>query len=285
MTKEKHVAFAIAAHPDDIEFMMAGTLILLKQAGYEIHYMNIANGSCGTATHSKQDIIRIRGREARSAARLMGAKHHPSFVDDIDIFYEKDLLARVGAVVREVAPSIMLIPPTVDYMEDHMIAGRLAATAAFCRGMRNFATTPRRRPVQGEVTLYHCVPAGLRDPMRRRVAPEYFVNISGVLDQKREALAQHRSQKEWLDVSQGMDAYLITMEQQSAEMGRMSRGFRYAEGWRRHSHLGFSEQEIDPLAETLGDLVVVNAAYRRWLEEPETMMRPSRGAKAKRRQR
>ncbi|MDQ6630443.1 MAG: PIG-L family deacetylase, partial [Verrucomicrobiota bacterium] len=30
-------AFAIAAHPDDIEFMMAGTLLLLKNAGYEIH--------------------------------------------------------------------------------------------------------------------------------------------------------------------------------------------------------------------------------------------------------
>ena len=43
--KTKH-AFAIAAHPDDIEFQMAGTLILLQRAGYEIHYMNIANGSC-----------------------------------------------------------------------------------------------------------------------------------------------------------------------------------------------------------------------------------------------
>ncbi len=26
--------FAIAAHPDDIEFMMAGTFILLGRAGY-----------------------------------------------------------------------------------------------------------------------------------------------------------------------------------------------------------------------------------------------------------
>ena len=41
-------AFAVAAHPDDIEFMMAGTLILLGRAGYELHYMTIANGSCGS---------------------------------------------------------------------------------------------------------------------------------------------------------------------------------------------------------------------------------------------
>ena len=40
--------FAIAAHPDDIEFVMAGTMMLLDDAGYELHYMNIANGSCGS---------------------------------------------------------------------------------------------------------------------------------------------------------------------------------------------------------------------------------------------
>ncbi|MEO6036439.1 MAG: PIG-L family deacetylase, partial [Verrucomicrobiota bacterium] len=42
------IAFAVAAHPDDIEFMMAGTLLLLKNAGYEIHYMNLSRGNCGS---------------------------------------------------------------------------------------------------------------------------------------------------------------------------------------------------------------------------------------------
>ena len=41
-------AFAVAAHPDDIEFFMAGTLMRLGEAGYELHYMNVADGSCGT---------------------------------------------------------------------------------------------------------------------------------------------------------------------------------------------------------------------------------------------
>ena len=44
----KAAAFAIAAHPDDIEFYMAGTLLLLKKAGYAIHYMTLASGSCGS---------------------------------------------------------------------------------------------------------------------------------------------------------------------------------------------------------------------------------------------
>ena len=42
---------AFGCHPDDIEFMMAGTLLLLKDLGVELHYINIANGSCGTAVH------------------------------------------------------------------------------------------------------------------------------------------------------------------------------------------------------------------------------------------
>ena len=29
---------AIAAHPDDIEFLMSGTMMLLAEAGYELHY-------------------------------------------------------------------------------------------------------------------------------------------------------------------------------------------------------------------------------------------------------
>ena len=38
------VALASAAHPDDIEFMMAGTLLLLKETGAEIHMWNLSIG-------------------------------------------------------------------------------------------------------------------------------------------------------------------------------------------------------------------------------------------------
>jgi hypothetical protein len=83
-------------------------------------------------------------------------------------------------------------------------------------------------------------------------------------------LAQHRSQKDWLDVSQGMDAYLITMEHLSAAVGRISGRFEHAEGWRRHSHLGFCAESADPLADALGELVLINKDYRRSLDTPMT---------------
>jgi N-acetylglucosamine malate deacetylase 1 len=35
---------AIVAHPDDVEFVMAGTLLLLADLGWQVHYMTVANG-------------------------------------------------------------------------------------------------------------------------------------------------------------------------------------------------------------------------------------------------
>ena len=148
-------AFAIAAHPDDIEFGMAGTLILLARAGCEIHYMNVASGSCGSAEHDAATIAAIRLDEAKSAAASIGAVFHPPLVPDIEIFYEKGLLAKVASVMRAVAPDILLAPSPEDYMEDHTNACRLAVTAAFCRGMKNFPVDPPCEPVSGEVSVYH----------------------------------------------------------------------------------------------------------------------------------
>lgn len=257
----KPVAFAVAAHPDDIEFMMAGTLLMLGRAGYELHTMNICNGSHGTALEDHDAIIARRTGEAREAAKTLGAVFHEPIVDDIDLFYERDVLARVGAVVREVKPTIMLVASPQDYMEDHMNACRVAVSAAFCRGMRNFVTEPVRPPIEGEVTLYHALPWGLRDSMRRIVKPGQYVDITPTLPIKRAALACHKSQKEWLDSSQGLDSYLTTMEEMAAEVGRMSGRYAYAEGWRRHLHLGFCSSDADPLSDALGESTFVSVEY------------------------
>ncbi len=246
---------AVAAHPDDIEFLMAGTMILLGDAGWELHYLAIANGSCGTSVLDAEEIVAIRTAEARAAAKRIGAVYHESLAADIEVFYEKPLLAKVAAIVREVAPAILLTHSPVDYMEDHQTAARLAATGAFCRGMRNFPTDPPREPVAGDVTVYHAQPHGNRDPLRRLVRPELFVDVTGVLARKREMLACHESQKAWLDETQGLDSYLAAMETLSREVGRMSGRFELAEGWRRRSHLGFCPEAADPLSDALGERV------------------------------
>ncbi|MGD0088409.1 MAG: PIG-L family deacetylase [Planctomycetota bacterium] len=261
----KPVVLAIAAHPDDIEFMFAGTLLRLRNAGAEIHFWNLANGSCGTATHSREEIIRLRGAEAQASARLAGAVLHEPLADDIAIYYEPSLLARVAAVVRQVKPTVLLTHSPQDYMEDHQNACRLSVSAAFVRGMRNFATAPAVLPFGGATTVYHALPHSLRDCLGKLLRPGQYVDIGPVLARKRELLGQHRTQKEWLDVSQGMDAYLLEMEEIAREVGRMSGRFEFAEGWRRHSYLGFCAAASDPLTELLGQACWTDPEYERGL--------------------
>ncbi len=255
------VAMAIGAHPDDIEFMMAGTLALLRQAGYETHYLNLANGSCGSTRYSGRELSRIRAREAQAASTALGSRYHSSLVNDLEIYYERPLLRRLAAIMRDVNPSILLVPSPQDYMEDHTNTCRLAVTAAFVRGMRNFRTVPPCQPIPSDVTIYHAMPHGLRDPLRRRVLPGAFVNTTDVQDLKRTALGKHWSQQEWLDASQGMNEYVLTMENFASELGRLSGRFKFAEGWRRHLHYGFCTENADPLRVALGPDYLVSQQY------------------------
>ena len=239
--------FAVAAHPDDIEFGMAGTLFLLQRAGCVIHYMNIANGSCGSAVLNAEDIAEIRLRESRDAAGVIPAVFHPPIAGDLHIFYEDALLSRLASKIREIAPDILLVPSPDDYMEDHMIACRLAVTAAFARGMRNFEVDPPLEPIANEIVVYHAQPYGNRDYLDNLVAPDFCIDITAVMDKKKRMLASHKSQKEWLDESQGIDSYLDTMEQHAAEIGKVSGRYGYAEGWRRHNPLGLCTPGTDSL--------------------------------------
>ncbi|HEY9487094.1 MAG TPA: PIG-L deacetylase family protein [Chryseosolibacter sp.] len=246
------VAMVIAAHPDDIEFMMAGTLSLLKNAGYEIHYMNLSTGNCGSLETDSATTTRIRLEEAKNAARILGAEFHAPITNDFEILYGLELLRKLAAVVRSVKPQIILTHSPSDYMEDHMNTSRLATTAAFVRGIPNFDA---HVPAVGnyDCAIYHAMPHGLLDSLRRKVIPGIFVDTGTVVDIKREALMAHKSQQNWLEDSQGMNSYIKTQEDFSLKVGKMSGRFTHAEGWRRHLHFGFSANEYDPL-EQLGPL-------------------------------
>lgn len=258
-------AIAIAAHPDDIEFSMAGTLCLLREAGYRIHYLNVANGCAGSLVHRAPALRRIRRQEAQQAAALLGAEYHESQCNDLEVLYSLPLLRAVSAIVRRVRPTIVLTHSPEDYMEDHTNTCRLAVTATFVRGIPNLVSRPRLAAWSGDATVYHAMPHGLCDNLRRRIVAGAFVDTATVQKQKLAALACHESQHGWLQATQGMNSYLRQMEVMAREVGRMSRRFKVAEGWRRHSHMGFCAPDADPLREALGRKYLVNRAYERGL--------------------
>ena len=157
---------AIGAHPDDIEFVMAGTLVLLRQARLGVALPEPRQRLVRQRRCIRTGCDCIRRREGQAAAQLLGRDRFiASLVDDLEIFYELKTLRRLAAVVREVGAAILLVPSPQDYMEDHTNACRLAVTRRVCPRHAQLPTRPRRAPVSGEVTVYHAMPHGLRDPL------------------------------------------------------------------------------------------------------------------------
>jgi LmbE family N-acetylglucosaminyl deacetylase len=256
--ERKPVALAAVAHPDDIEFSCAGTLLLLQEVGWTIHLWNLANGGLGGEKHSRDELAKVRMEEARAASRLIGAEYHPPLFDDLAVFYAAPSLARTAAVVREIQPDLIITHSPRDYMEDHQNVCRLIVTAAFSRGMKNFIADPPRESYARPVRIYHAMPHGLNDGLGVPVRPDAFVDIATALPTKRRMLACHSSQKDWLDASQGLGAYLEEMERLAADLGKISGKFAYAEGFLRHSHLGFCPVDYDPLPCFLGNRYLLN---------------------------
>ncbi|TWU46215.1 4-oxalmesaconate hydratase [Rubripirellula tenax] len=247
---------AIAAHPDDIEYLYAGTMLQLAKRGWDLHYVNLCDGSRGSTTLAPAECAATRLGEAKQACKVLGATFYGPIYPDMEACYNTANLAKVAAIVRKAKPSIVLTHSPIDYMEDHEIACRLAVSAAFAHGMPNFPSDPPMSVYMEPVTVYHAQPVHNRIPTGELVTPHMYVDVTEVIDAKIEALACHESQKQWLDVSQGQDSYLETAKDVSREVGRMSGRFEYAEGWRRREHWGFCAANDDPLATALADVII-----------------------------
>ena len=247
---------AIAAHPDDIEFLFTGTLLQLAKRGWDLHYMNLCDGSRGSTVLDQQECAATRLKEAQDSCRFLNATFYPPIYADMEAIYSTDNLRKVTAVVRRAKPSIVLTHSTQDYMEDHEIACKLAVSAAFSHYMPNLVSDPPEEVFIDPVTVYHAQPIGNTTPLGEPVYPHFYVDETDVIEQKVEALACHASQKQWLDESQGQDSYLETLREMSRQVGRMSGKLEYAEGWRRHQHWGFCGPTDDPLRDALSDIIV-----------------------------
>lgn len=248
-------ALAICAHPDDIEIFMAGTMLQLRRRGWDLHYVNLCDGSRGSTTLSPAECAATRLGEAKRACAVLGATFYPPIFADMEAAYTTENLKKVTAIVRQAKPSVVLTQSPSDYMEDHEISCRLAVSAAFSHGMPNLESIPPVEAYYDPVTVYHAQPVGNRTPVGELVYPHFYVDVSDAMDEKTSSLACHASQKEWLDISQGMDSYLETMKEYTREVGTMSKRFEYAEGWRKHLHWGFCNADDDPLRDALHDIL------------------------------
>ena len=107
---------AAMAHPDDAEILIGGTLFHLKSLGWEIGIMTMTMGDCGSATHSSEEISRIRYAEAKAAADYLGAWYGCAGMMDVEIFANAENLRRVVELMRRFEPDLVITHSPVDYM-------------------------------------------------------------------------------------------------------------------------------------------------------------------------
>ena len=182
-------ALIIGAHPDDPETGCGGTMLVLKQAGYEVVSVYMTKGEAGIPgkTHEESSVIRVA--EATKASEMLGAR--PVFMTQIDGSTEinKERYVEMRELIAAEKPDVVFTHWPIDSHADHRVCSSLVYDAW------------RRLGYNFELYYYE-VMSGMQSQLFQ---PTDYVNISSVAKQKREACNCHTSQDmegvyEWHDL-------------------------------------------------------------------------------------
>jgi N-acetylglucosamine malate deacetylase 1 len=176
---------AIGAHPDDLELSCGGTLAKLVQQGYKVALADVTGGELGTRG-TKQ----IRAREAQEAAHILGAVTRRNLaIPDGHVEVTKTNVRKVITLIRELRPTVLIIPHGIERHPDHAHTHQLCKEAWFFAGLRKLPTSlrgkqqlPHRPHHYFEFMQWHEFPAA------------FVVDISDTYAIKMKAIRAHASQ-------------------------------------------------------------------------------------------
>lgn len=159
---------ALGAHPDDIEFGCAGTLIQHVQAGHCVNLFVLTDGRYGGDPE-------VRRLEQNESSRLIGAeKVFFGGFCDTELRDSRDLIVKIDEVIDLVKPQVVFLNYFDDVHQDHRALAMAGISAT--------------RYI-GEVLFYEV-------PTTQHFEPDIFVDIHSALDKKIELLKAHASQLE-----------------------------------------------------------------------------------------
>ncbi|MHC4122203.1 MAG: PIG-L deacetylase family protein [Planctomycetota bacterium] len=251
MSPDNKIALSVLAHPDDAEFMCAGTLALLHQKGWEIHIATMTAGDCGSMELDREKISSIRRAEAADSAKMLDGTYHCLECDDVFVMYDRPTILKVTTLLRQVKPAVVFTASPSDYMADHETASKLTQTACFVAGMKNIDTSPTER-ISYIPHLYYVDPIEGKDILGKKNTADILVDIGSVMQTKEKMLCCHKSQRDWLLEHHGIDEYVNILKNHGKHNGSMI-GKSFAEGFRQHLGHPFPQDNI--LKSELNDLV------------------------------
>ena len=182
----------IMAHPDDAEFTSGGTVARFAASGFRVQYVLATSGDKGSADRDAvpEELAATRMAEQRAAAATLGVEE-VTFLGhkDGEVVVSLAFRSELVRVIREGRPDVVLtFDPWQRYQihPDHRAVGETALDAV--AAARDHMYFPEQ--LTGGLTEHrvHNVYFFASDQ------PNYYVDISGTLDQKIAALKCHRSQ-------------------------------------------------------------------------------------------
>lgn len=222
---------AIGAHAADFLWRAGGALAAAAAAGGEAHVLALSYGERGESGELwKQEgqtvarVKQIRHGEAERAAAILGADFRCLDLGDYPLEVAGDGLDRLVAVIRELAPDVIVTHTDRDpFNPDHPVAFHAVERArALAAGAGVASAFPTIAPPRLLLFEPH-------QPELCNFTPTTFLDITAVMDRKREAMAEMKAQ-----------AYLRTYyEERAGHRGNHARrcsgdqAVRYAEAFMR----------------------------------------------------
>ena len=177
---------ALAAHPDDVELSVGGTMCLLHAQGYRTGVVDFTRGELGTRGTPEGRLA-----EAADAARVLGLAFRRNLgLPDGEIRNTKAAQALVVQAVRAARPAIVLINAPEDRHPDHGDAARLATDALFASGLARLETVGTDGQPQAPWRPSHV----LHYMNTLEFEPTFVVDVTSVWERRLDALRAFRSQ-------------------------------------------------------------------------------------------
>lgn len=220
---------AIGAHPDDIEILCSGTLAMCAKRGDEIFIAIATNGNVGTGdpTITREHIAAIRHEEAKKSVALIGATLIWMDFDDEWLFDNRETRERFIDAIREARPDVMIIHDLNDYHPDHRIAGSIARDCRIPASVPLVKTALPETPIPTVFAMDTVLGYGFD--------PEFYVDVTSVIEIKQDMLRSHHSQAAWLKHVFGTeitDNMWIQSKFRGAQAGhQFAEGFKLMHDW------------------------------------------------------
>lgn len=211
-----------AAHPDDAEIGMGGTIIKQAQAGERVGIIDLTY-----AEMSSNGDVDTRQQEATEAAAKLGlAARRNLGLPDRGLSGTDEQIRLMVAAIREYRPRLVFAPYSQDRHPDHIACSRMADEAVFNAKLRRYM--PELAAWSVEQLYYYLI----NDVHQ----PEILIDISGVQVAKMEALKAYRSQfmpagseQDWVETPLTA-AYLDAVAARDKLFGQPKK-LAYAEGF------------------------------------------------------